>query len=136
MAKDPLRTKLCDMLGLEFPIIAFTHCKDVAVAVINAGGFAVLGEAMHTPDEIAADIKWIRDRIDGKAYGIDLVLPASVPPAGDLDELTAHPPLSLAKCLSTSKRRSSSRRTRWTRYSIRTCLRSTNWCARRRFLRS
>ncbi len=97
MAKDPLRTKLCDMLGLEFPIIAFTHCKDVAVAVINAGGFAVLGEAMHTPDEIAADIKWIRDRIDGKAYGIDLVLPASVPPAGDLDELTAQIPESHRK---------------------------------------
>jgi hypothetical protein len=56
MAKDPLRTKLCDMLGIEFPIIAFTHCKDVVVAVINAGGFAVLGEAMHAPDEIAADI--------------------------------------------------------------------------------
>ena len=87
MAKDPLRTKLCDMLGLEFPIIAFTHCKDVAVAVINSGGFAVLGEAMHTPDDIAADIKWIRDRVDGKAYGIDLVLPASVPPAGTLEEL-------------------------------------------------
>ena len=59
MARDPLRTKLCDMLGIEFPIISFTHCKDVAVAVINAGGFAVLGEAMHTPDDIAADIaRW------------------------------------------------------------------------------
>lgn len=87
MAKDPLRTKLCDMLGIEFPIIAFTHCKDVAVAVINAGGFAVLGEAMHTPDEIAADVKWIRERVDGKPFGIDLVVPASVPPAGALDEL-------------------------------------------------
>ena len=87
MAEDPLRTKLCDMLGIEFPIIAFTHCKDVAVAVINAGGFAVLGEAMHTPDEIAADVKWIRDRVDGKPFGIDLVVPASVPPAGALDEL-------------------------------------------------
>jgi NAD(P)H-dependent flavin oxidoreductase YrpB (nitropropane dioxygenase family) len=87
MARDPLRTKLCDMLGIEFPIVAFTHCKDVAVAVINAGGFAVLGEAMHTPDEIAADIKWIRDRVDGKPFGIDLVLPASVPPTGALDEL-------------------------------------------------
>ncbi len=97
MAKDPLRTKLCDMLGLEFPIIAFTHCKDVAVAVINSGGFAVLGEAMHTPDEIAADIKWIRDRVDGKAYGIDLVLPASVPPAGSLEELTAQIPESHRK---------------------------------------
>mgnify|MGYP003507128898 CR=1 FL=1 len=47
MSKDPLRTKLCDMLGIEYPVIAFTHCKDVAVAVINAGGFAVLGEAMQ-----------------------------------------------------------------------------------------
>ena len=66
------------MMGIEFPIIAFTHCKDVAVAVINSGGFAVLGEAMHTADEISADIKWIRDRVDGKPFGIDLVLPASV----------------------------------------------------------
>ncbi len=87
MAKDPLRTKLCEMLGIEFPIIAFTHCKDVVVAVINAGGFAVLGEAMHTPDEIAADIKWIRERVDGKPFGIDVVVPASVPPAGALGEL-------------------------------------------------
>ena len=87
MAEDPLRTKLCEMLGIEFPIIAFTHCKDVAVAVINAGGFAVLGEAMHTPDEIAADIKWIRDRIDGKPFGVDLVVPASVPPGNSLFHL-------------------------------------------------
>ena len=88
MAKDPLHTKLCDMLGIEFPITAFTHCKDVVVAVVNAGAFAVLGEAMHTPDEIAADIKWIRERVGERPFGIDLVLPASAPPAGTLDELT------------------------------------------------
>jgi NAD(P)H-dependent flavin oxidoreductase YrpB (nitropropane dioxygenase family) len=87
MTKDPLRTKLCDMLEIEFPIISFTHCKDVAVSVINSGAFAVLGEAMHTPDEISADIQWIRDRVDGKPFGVDLVLPASVPPSGTLDEL-------------------------------------------------
>ena len=74
--KNPLHTKLCDMLGIEFPIIAFTHCKDVVASVVNAGGFTVLGEAMHTPDEIAADIKWIRSRVSGKPFGIDLVLPA------------------------------------------------------------
>ena len=87
MTVDPLRTKLCDMLEIEYPIISFTHCKDVAVSVINSGAFAVLGEAMHTPDEIAADIKWIRERVDGKPFGVDLVLPASVPPSGTLDEL-------------------------------------------------
>jgi len=92
MPKNPLHTKLCDMLGIEFPVIAFTHCKDVVVAVVNAGGFAVLGEAMHTPDEIAADIRWIRQRIDGKPFGIDLVLPASAPPAGTLEELMAKIP--------------------------------------------
>ncbi|MBI4519010.1 MAG: nitronate monooxygenase [Deltaproteobacteria bacterium] len=92
MAKNPLHTKLCDMLGIEFPIIAFTHCKDVVNAVVNSGGFAVLGEAMHTPDEIAADIKWIRERVGSKPFGIDLVLPASVPPKDTLDELLAKIP--------------------------------------------
>jgi NAD(P)H-dependent flavin oxidoreductase YrpB (nitropropane dioxygenase family) len=85
--KNPLHTKLCDSLGIEFPIVAFTHCKDVAAAVINAGGFAVLGETQHTPDEIVADIRWLRERIGGKPYGIDLVFPASVPPVGDVQEL-------------------------------------------------
>jgi NAD(P)H-dependent flavin oxidoreductase YrpB (nitropropane dioxygenase family) len=92
MAKDPLHTKFCDMLGIEFPIVAFTHCKDVVAAVINAGGFAVLGEAMHTPDEISADIKWVRERIGGKPFGLDLVLPASVPPKDTLEQLLAKIP--------------------------------------------
>ena len=92
MTKDPLRTKLCDMLGIEYPIVAFTHCKDVAVAVINSGGFAVLGEAMHTPDEIAADIKWIRERVEGRPFGIDLVLPASSPLSETLDDMLAKIP--------------------------------------------
>ena len=86
---DPLHTQLCEKLGIEYPIVSFTHCKDVAVAVINAGGFAVLGEAMHTPDHIAADIQWIRERVGGKAFGIDLVLPAAAPEEKSVDELMA-----------------------------------------------
>jgi len=85
----PLHTPLCDKLGIEYPIVAFTHCKDVAVAVINSGGFAVLGEALHTPDHIAADIRWIRERIGGKPFGIDLVLPSSVPEEKTVEELLA-----------------------------------------------
>ena len=85
----PLHTQLCEKLGIEYPVVAFTHCKDVAVAVINAGGFAVLGEALHTPDQIAADIKWIKERIGGKPFGIDLVLPSSVPQEKSLEELLA-----------------------------------------------
>src|ERR1043166_1791030 len=81
VGRNPLHTKLCDLLGIDFPIIAFTHCKDVVAAVVNAGGFAVLGEAMHTPDDIAADVRWIRSRVGDKPFGIDLVLPASAPDA-------------------------------------------------------
>jgi NAD(P)H-dependent flavin oxidoreductase YrpB (nitropropane dioxygenase family) len=92
MAKDPLRTPFCDTMGIEFPIIAFTHCKDVVSAVVNAGGFAVLGEAMHTPDRIASDIKWIRERVGDKPFGIDLVLPASAPPTDTLDQLLSKIP--------------------------------------------
>jgi len=92
MSNDPLHTKLCDQLGVEYPIVSFTHCKDVAVAVINSGGFAVLGEAMHTPEDIAADIKWIRERVDGKPFGIDLVLPASAPVDITVDDVMAQIP--------------------------------------------
>lgn len=92
MPNDPLRTSLCEMLEIEYPIVAFTHCKDVVAAVVNAGGFAVLGEAMHEPDEIVADIKWIREKVDGRPFGIDLVLPASVPPSDSLDKLKSDIP--------------------------------------------
>jgi NAD(P)H-dependent flavin oxidoreductase YrpB (nitropropane dioxygenase family) len=87
--KDPLRTKLCDSLGIEYPIVAFTHCKDVAAAVINAGAFAVLGQTQSTPDEIAANIKWLKERIGNKPYGIDLVFPASVPVQASTEQLLA-----------------------------------------------
>jgi len=92
VGKNPLHTKLCESLGIEYPIVAFTHCKDVAAAVINAGGFAVMGETQHTPDEMAADIKWLRENTGGKPFGIDLVFPASVPPEGTIEELLANIP--------------------------------------------
>ncbi len=92
MARNPLRTKFCELMDVEFPILAFTHCKDVVAAVVNAGGFAVLGEAMHTPEHIEEDIKWIKSRVGDKPFGIDLVLPASAPPAGSVEELLANIP--------------------------------------------
>ncbi|MGH2759962.1 MAG: nitronate monooxygenase, partial [Actinomycetota bacterium] len=38
-----MRTRVSEMLGIEFPIFAFSHCRDVVAAVSNAGGFGVLG---------------------------------------------------------------------------------------------
>ncbi len=89
---DPLHTPLCDMLGIDLPIVAFTHCPEVAVEAINAGGFAVLGEAMKTSDEIVENIRFIRERVSGRPFGIDLVLPSSVPPKGTPAELLAEIP--------------------------------------------
>lgn len=92
MTADPLHTKVCDMFGAEFPIFAFSHCRDVVVAVTNAGGVGVLGELARTPDQIAQDIQWIRDRVGDKPFGIDLVFPASVPASANLEDLAAQIP--------------------------------------------
>ena len=40
-----MHTKVAAELGLEFPIFAFTHCRDVAAAVSKAGGLCELGGA-------------------------------------------------------------------------------------------
>ena len=41
-----MKSVICDMLGIEFPLVAFTHCRDVVVEVSKAGGFGVLGLAI------------------------------------------------------------------------------------------
>jgi NAD(P)H-dependent flavin oxidoreductase YrpB (nitropropane dioxygenase family) len=90
--KNPLHTQLCDQLGIEYPIVAFTHCKDVAAAVTNAGAFAVLGQTQSSPDEIDSNIRWMREKIGDKPFGVDLVFPASVPATGDIDTLRSQIP--------------------------------------------
>lgn len=72
-----MRTPVCDMFGIEFPIFAFSHCRDVVAAVSRAGGFGVLGALAFTPDELEIELAWIDDHIDGKPYGVDLVMPAN-----------------------------------------------------------
>src|SRR5260221_14544420 len=71
-----MRTQLARDLGLEFPIFAFSHCRDVVAAVSRAGGMGVLGALYFTPDELEIELKWIDDHVDGKPYGDDLVMPA------------------------------------------------------------
>src|SRR5438309_6525182 len=70
-----MRTRVSDMLGVEFPILAFSHCRDVVAAVTNAGGFGVLGASSHTPDQLEEEMTWIDDHVDGKPYGADIVVP-------------------------------------------------------------
>jgi NAD(P)H-dependent flavin oxidoreductase YrpB (nitropropane dioxygenase family) len=71
-----VRTALAEELGLEFPIFAFTHCRDVAAAVSKAGGLGVLGVAGHSPAHLRMELEWIEKEVGDKPYGVDLLLPA------------------------------------------------------------
>ena len=71
-----MQNRVCEMLGIEFPIVAFTHCRDVVAAVTKAGGLGVLGAAGHTPEELDIDLRWIADEVGDRPYGVDIIVPA------------------------------------------------------------
>jgi len=82
-----MRTPICEKLGIEFPIFAFSHCRDVVAAVSNAGGFGVLGALGYTPEQLEKELAWIDEHVGGKPYGVDIVIPAKYVgrQQGDLD---------------------------------------------------
>jgi NAD(P)H-dependent flavin oxidoreductase YrpB (nitropropane dioxygenase family) len=71
-----MRTPLCDRLGIEFPIFAFSHCRDVIAAVSKAGGFGVLGAAGFSPAQLEVELDWIDEHVGDKPYGVDIIVPA------------------------------------------------------------
>ena len=71
-----MKTSVCEMLGVDVPILAFTHCRDVVAAVTKAGGFGVLGAAGHTPEQLDIDLQWIQDEVGEKPFGVDIIVPA------------------------------------------------------------
>jgi len=80
-----MKSPVCDMLGVEFPLFAFSHCRDVVAAVSRAGGFGVLGATAHTPETIEQELKWIDDHVDGKPYGLDVLIPENTSTSGERD---------------------------------------------------
>jgi NAD(P)H-dependent flavin oxidoreductase YrpB (nitropropane dioxygenase family) len=70
-----VRTPICDDLNIEFPIFAFTHCRDVVVAVAKAGGFGVLGAVGFSPEQLEIELQWIDEHIGDRPYGVDIVIP-------------------------------------------------------------
>jgi NAD(P)H-dependent flavin oxidoreductase YrpB (nitropropane dioxygenase family) len=80
-----MKSPICDMLGIEFPLLAFSHCRDVVAAVSRAGGFGVLGATVHTPETLERELKWIDDHVEGKPYGIDVLIPENMSTAGEKD---------------------------------------------------
>ncbi|MEP6967643.1 MAG: nitronate monooxygenase family protein [Pseudomonadota bacterium] len=78
-----MKSPICDMLGIEFPLLAFSHCRDVVAAVSRAGGFGVLGATAHSPQSVRQELKWIDDHVDGKPYGLDVLIPQTMATAGE-----------------------------------------------------
>jgi NAD(P)H-dependent flavin oxidoreductase YrpB (nitropropane dioxygenase family) len=78
-----MKSPVCEMLGIEFPLFAFSHCRDVVAAVSRAGGFGVLGATGHTPQSVHTELKWIDEHVDGKPYGIDVLVPENMATAGE-----------------------------------------------------
>jgi NAD(P)H-dependent flavin oxidoreductase YrpB (nitropropane dioxygenase family) len=74
---------LCDQFGIDFPLFAFSHCRDVVAAVTNAGGFGVLGGTAYTPAQLEQELVWIDDHVGGKPYGVDLIVPAKFEGKGE-----------------------------------------------------
>ena len=85
MGKRVLKTKLCDMLGIDYPILSAGMGPtligektgapvELVVAVSEAGGLGVLGGSGYTVDELAEAIREIKKQTD-RPYGVDLLLP-------------------------------------------------------------
>lgn len=68
-------TPLCEKLGIEYPIFAFTHCRDVVVEVSKAGGLGVLGAVGFSLERLREELDWIDARIGDKSYAVDVVIP-------------------------------------------------------------
>ena len=70
-----MKTDICIKLGIEYPIFAFTHCRDVVVAVSKAGGIGVLGAVGYSPEQLKEELDWIDEHIGEYPYGVDTVIP-------------------------------------------------------------
>ena len=79
-----------EIFGIEYPIFAFTHCRDVVVAVSKAGGLGVLGAAIHTDERLETDLAWIDAQLGDTPYGVDLMMPSRYVgnESGGLDQQT------------------------------------------------
>lgn len=71
-----MKNQVTDLFGIDIPIFAFTHCRDVVAAVSKAGGLGVLGAVALSPRQLEIDLQWIEDEVGDKPYGVDIIVPA------------------------------------------------------------
>ena len=72
--------RICELTGAEFPLFAFSHCRDVVAAVSKAGGLGVLGATRFSPEQLEEELSWIDSHVDGAPYGVDVLVPEVIDP--------------------------------------------------------
>jgi NAD(P)H-dependent flavin oxidoreductase YrpB (nitropropane dioxygenase family) len=77
-----MKSRICAMLGIDFPLLAFSHCRDVVAAVSRAGGFGVLGATGHTLESLETELAWIDAHVGGRPYGLDVLIPENLATGG------------------------------------------------------
>jgi NAD(P)H-dependent flavin oxidoreductase YrpB (nitropropane dioxygenase family) len=103
MARYKLHTAICDLLGIEFPVLlagmgptagrgglGAAATAPLAAAVSEAGGLGVLGGAGSSPDQLRDQIRKVREHTR-KPFGVDLLLPSNavrLPPSGNGNSAT------------------------------------------------
>ncbi|MEO8281463.1 MAG: nitronate monooxygenase family protein [Ideonella sp.] len=80
-----MNNSLCEMFGIDAPIFAFSHCRDVVVEVSKAGGMGVFGMARAHADRLEEDLRWIDAHIGGRPYGVDILMPSRYEDVGHHD---------------------------------------------------
>ena len=88
MGRPVLRTELCDLLGIEYPVILAgmgpvaggltgpVATAPLVAAVSNAGGLGVIGGAGFSAERLREEIRKVRSMTD-KPFGVDLLLPSN-----------------------------------------------------------
>jgi NAD(P)H-dependent flavin oxidoreductase YrpB (nitropropane dioxygenase family) len=70
-----MRNVVCDLLRIEYPVLAFSHCRDVVAAVSTSGGFGVLGAVAFDAEQLDIELSWIEEHVGDHAYGVDVLVP-------------------------------------------------------------
>ena len=100
-----MKNVICDMLDVEFPVIAFSHCRDVVAAVSRTGGLGVLGATAFSSEQLERELTWIEEHTGGRPYVVDVLAPSKYvgQNEGGLDRT------SLAACIPEEHRRKPTR---------------------------
>ena len=88
---SPIRTAVCDLLGCDYPIVQAgmggVARSELVAAVLNAGGYGILGMVRESPELIRREVAAVRARTD-RPFGVNLI-PYGTDPALLEEELAA-----------------------------------------------